>query len=112
MYQIKVFATKAKDVMRTADVKHYCKLDLGTVIEWCETNEKGEYRIHKGQGDTKQFKGMVVADYENFVVIRDPGKFNYCLNKCDIATRQIAIKGIHPKVPRVSAYECLYNDKE
>ncbi len=94
-----------KTAMRTEDVINLCTLTLGQTIRWAYTTIDGIQKS-KSSGDESWFTGKVVADYEYYIILESPKGYRYCINKQDIATKQIAIKGFEPHVPRVPVYLC------
>ena len=95
---------ECKMVIRKKDITDFCKIDLRQEIVW---NERGtqELLMNRKTGMLIEHSGIVVADYEHYIVVRTPKGYNVCLEKNDIATGQIVIKGFKPKVPRISCYE-------
>ena len=89
-------------IYKTEDIANKCKFELGREIEWAYTNTQGEIRqcTSKNKHIGIWAKGTVVADYETYFIVQSPKGFRYCLDKVDIATKQIVVKGFKPNIKK------------
>ena len=94
-----------RTVFKTEDIFNNCKFELGTEIQWANTNTLGEILVNRGQGTEKWTTGKVVADYQTYIILENPNGYRYCLDKVDIATKRVVVKGYEPHVPKALAYE-------
>ena len=95
-------------VIRKDDIATACYIEPGTKISWTYRGQITEEKIDRRTGDVMRHSGIVVADYEWYLVVRTPKGYNICLDKAEIATGWIKIKGFKPKIKRVLAgeYRC------
>jgi hypothetical protein len=91
-----------RTIFKTEDITNKCKFELGAEIEWAYTNTQGEIRqcTSKNKHIGIWAKGTVVADYETYFIVQSPKGFRYCLDKVDIATKQIVVKGFKPNIKK------------
>lgn len=103
-----LYLENEKMVIPKADIADACYIEPGTKIVWTYKGQITEEKIDRKTGMVKRDKGIVVGDYEHFLVVRTPKGYNTCLDKTEIAIRQINIKGFKPKIKPVSAlnYRC------
>ena len=94
-----------RTVFKTEDIFNNCKFELGTEIQWANTNTLGEILVNRGQGTEKWTTGKVVADYQTYIILENPNGYRYCLDKVDIATKRVVIKGFKPKIKKVFAVD-------
>lgn len=96
-----------RTVYKTEDIANKCKFELGREIEWAYTNTRGEVRecTSKNRHIGKWTKGTVVADYETYFIVQSPKGHRYCLDKVDLATKQIVVKGFNPEIKKVFAVD-------
>ena len=88
-----------------ADIADACYIEPGTKITWTYKGQQVEEKISRKTGEVLKESGIVVADYEHYLVVRVPKGYNICLDKAEIATRWINIKGFKPKIKPVYAFE-------
>ena len=88
-----------------ADIADACYIEPGTKITWTYRGQQVEEKISRKTGEVLKESGIVVADYEHYLVVRVPKGYNICLDKAEIATRWINIKGFKPKIKPVYAFE-------
>ncbi|MBR2492161.1 MAG: hypothetical protein IKB64_01675 [Paludibacteraceae bacterium] len=94
-----------KTAFLKADVAEACYIEPGTKISWTYKGQQVEEKINRKTGDVLREHGVVVADYEHYLVVRTPKGYNICLDKTEITTGWIKIKGFKPKIKRVYAFE-------
>ena len=87
------------------DIADACYIEPGTKITWTYRGQLVEEKISRKTGEVLRESGIVVADYEHYLVVRTPKGYNICLDKAEIATRWINIKGFKPKIKPVYAFE-------
>ena len=87
------------------DIADACYIEPGTKITWTYRGQKAEEKIDRKTGEIMRHSGIVVADYEHYLVVRTSKGYNICLDKAEIATRWINIKGFKPKIKPVYAFE-------
>ena len=87
------------------DIADACYIEPGTKITWTYRGQQVEEKISRKTGEVLRESGIVVADYEHYLVVRTPKGYNICLDKAEIATRWINIKGFKPKIKPVYAFE-------
>ena len=87
------------------DIADACYIEPGTKISWTYRGQITEEKIDRKTGEVMRHSGIVVADYEWYLVVRTPKGYNICLDKAEIATGWIKIKGLKPKIKRVYAFE-------
>ena len=61
--------------------------------------------MNRGQGTEKWTTGKVVADYQTYIILENPNGYRYCLDKVDIATKKVVIKGFVPKIKKAFAVD-------
>lgn len=90
------------------DVADGCFIEPGTQIEWSYKGQITEEKVDRRTGKIRRDRGIVVADYENYLVVRTPYGYNTTIDKVDVATGWIKVKGFKPKIKRVlaSEYRC------
>lgn len=95
-------------VIPKVDIADACYIEPGKKIEWTYRGQITEEKINRKTGEVQKDRGTVVADYEYYLVVRTPKGYNICLDKTEIAIRQINIKGFKPKIKPVLAgeYRC------
>ena len=96
-----------RTIYKTEDIANKCKFDLGTEIEWAYTNTQGEVKqcTSKNKHIGKWAKGKVVGDYETYIIIQSPKGFRYCLDKVDLATKGVVVRGFEPKIKKAFAVD-------
>ena len=94
-----------RTVFKTEDIFYNCKFELGTEIQWANTNTLGEILLNRSLGGEKWTTGKVVADYQTYIILENPNGYRYCLDKVDIATKKVVIKGFKPKIKKVFAVD-------
>ena len=94
-----------RTVFKTEDIFYLCKFDLGTEIQWAYTSTIGNIKQNRKLGGDDWFKGTVVADYETYFILESKSGYRYCIDKVDLATKRVIVKGFEPHVPKALAYE-------
>ena len=100
-----LYLDNEKWVIPKEDIADACYIEPGTKISWTYRGQITEEKIDRRTGDVMRHNGIVVADYEWYLVVRTPNGYNICLDKAEIATRWINIKGFKPKIKPVYAFE-------
>lgn len=94
-----------RTVYKQEDISEKCKFELGTTIEFGYTNIQKEVLKDRTTGGESWIKGKVVADYETYIILESPKGYRYCLDKVDIATRDVRIKGFKPEIKKALAVD-------
>lgn len=92
-----ILKSMEKTVFRTSDIRDYCKLDLRQNITF------NEY-YKELNGELTKLSGVIVADYEHFIVVRTEKGYNICISKRDLATGWSHIDNFDPKVPKIFSW--------
>jgi hypothetical protein len=103
-----LYQENEKRVIPKEDIADACYIEPGTKISWTYRGQITEEKIDRKTGEVMRHSGIVVADYEWYLVVRTPKGYNICLDKAEIATGWINIKGFKPKIKRVLASEYRY----
>lgn len=96
-----------RTVYKTEDIANKCKFELGREIEWAYTNTQGEVRqcTSKNRHIGIWTKGTVVADYETYFIVQNPKGYRYCLDKVDLVTKRVVVKGFKPEIKKAFAVD-------
>ena len=97
-----------KTVIPISEIPDGCYIKPLTEISWTYKGVQVEELRDKRTGEIKRHSGVVIADYEWYLVVQTPKGYNICLDKSDIATGWIKVKGYRPQIKRVLAnlYQC------
>ena len=94
-----------RTVFKTEDIFHGCKIELGKEVKFALTNCYKEVKESRSKNVGTWNGGKVVADYETYIVLEHPSGYRYCIDKVDIATKDIVVKGFKPNIHKVYAVD-------